>query len=48
MTSLGQILDLQGIKRKLCLKAEDKSCPKIQFLSTLDKYFKRYGNRNEI
>ena len=29
-------------------KAHDKSYPKIQFLSILDKYFKRYGNINAI
>ena len=27
-------------------KAHDKSYPKIQFLSILDKYFKSYGNIN--
>ena len=47
MTSSGQISDLRGIKRNLFLwKAHDKSYPKIQFLSTLDKYFKRYRNIN--
>ena len=29
-------------------RAHDKSFPKIQFLSILDKYFKSYGNINAI
>ena len=46
MTSSGQV---QGIKLKLYFwKAHDKSYPKIQFLSILDKYFKSYGNINAI
>ena len=49
MASSGQISDLQGIKRSLYFwKAHDTSCPKIQFLSILDKYFKRQGNINAI
>ena len=28
-------------------KANDKSHPKVQFLSILAKYFKRYGNINK-
>ena len=30
------------------LEAHDKSYPKIEFLSILDKYFKSYGNINAI
>ena len=49
MTSSGLISDLRGIKLNLYfLKAHDKSYLKIQFLSILDKYFKRYGNLNAI
>ena len=49
MTSSGEISDLQGIKRNLYFwKAHDKSYQKIQVLSILDKYFKRYGNINAI
>ena len=49
MTSSGQILDLRGIKWNLYFsKAHDKSHPKIQSLSILDKYFKSYGNINAI
>ena len=49
MTSSGQISDLRGIKWNLYFwKAHDKSYPKIQFLSILDKYFKSYGNINAI
>ena len=49
MTSSGQISDLRGMKRNLYFwKADDKSYPKIQFLSILDKYFKCYGNINAI
>ena len=49
MTSSGQISDLRGIKWNLYFwKAHDKSYPKIQFFSILDKYFKSYGNINAI
>ena len=46
MTSSGQISDLRGIKWNLYFW--NKSYPKIQFLSILDKYFKSYGNINAI
>ena len=45
MTSSGQISDLRHL---YFWKAHDKSYPKIQFLSILDKYFKSYGNINAI
>ena len=49
MTLLAQISDLRGIKWNLHFwKAHDKSYPKIQLLSILDKYFKSYGNINAI
>ena len=49
MTSSGQISDLRRIKWNLYFwKAHDKSYPKIQFLSILDKYFESYGNINAI
>ena len=49
MTSSSEISDLRGIKWSLYFwKAHDKSYPKIQFLSILDKYFKSYGNINAI
>ena len=49
MTSSGQISDLRGIKLNLYFwKTPDKSYPKIQILSILDKYFKSYGNINAI
>ena len=49
MTSSGQISDLRGIKSNLYFwKAHDKSHPKIQCISILDKYFKSYGNINTI
>ena len=49
MASSDQILDLRRIKLNLNFwKAHDKSCPKTQFFSILDKYFKSYGNINAI
>ena len=49
MTSSGQISELRGIKLNLYFwKAQDRSYPKIQFLSILDKYLKNYGNINAI
>ena len=49
MTSSGQISDLRGITRNLYFwKEHDKSYPRIQFLSILEKYFKSYGNINAI
>ena len=49
MTSSGQISDLREIKGNLQFwKAHDKSYPKIQFLSILDKYFKSCGNINAV
>ena len=49
MTSSGQISDLRRFKWNLYFwEAHDKSYPKIQLLSILDKYFKSYGNINAI